>query len=321
MPALRRRLAGVPRGINPWSLDTTVVSSFDYIKRPEVLPAVLSCHWDIVVIDEAHGVARGSERHDAVSALCSRAGYVVVITATPHSGDAAAFASICQLGNHGDDPLVFRRTRAQVHVGMGRRVHRLRVRLSDLEHHLHGLLGQFSRAVAADTVGRSREASLVVATLQKRALSSAAALVLSIDRRLDSLEVAPGVPSQMALPLDDEGGEFDAADQPPEWHAALFDDVAEERRWLRALAAATRAAHEPKAEALSRLLRRLRRLGESAIVFTEYRDTLVTLAKFLGTTAALIHGGIRASEREAIVEAFRRGASRCFSQLTPPARV
>ena len=51
----------LPIGLNPWSTLPIVVASVDYVKRPEVLPAVLSCRWDVIVIDEAHDVGQGSE--------------------------------------------------------------------------------------------------------------------------------------------------------------------------------------------------------------------------------------------------------------------
>ena len=47
--------------------------------------------WDVIVVDEAHGLAGDSDRHEAVAALAARAPYVVLLTATPHNGDARAF--------------------------------------------------------------------------------------------------------------------------------------------------------------------------------------------------------------------------------------
>src|SRR5439155_17867480 len=51
---VRQRVAALAVGTNPWSTAPIGIASIDYVKRPEVLRSVMSCHWDVVVIDEAH---------------------------------------------------------------------------------------------------------------------------------------------------------------------------------------------------------------------------------------------------------------------------
>lgn len=85
--ALRRRMATMPVGVNPWTTIPVAVASIDYIKRPEVLADLLLCTWEVVVVDEAHNAVGGTDRHSAIAALASRASYVVLVSATPHSGD------------------------------------------------------------------------------------------------------------------------------------------------------------------------------------------------------------------------------------------
>jgi hypothetical protein len=84
---LRRLTATLPIGVNPWRTLSTAVASIDYVKRPEVFPAAAACRWDVVVIDEAHACAGDSDRRAAVHALAARADYVLLLSATPHSGD------------------------------------------------------------------------------------------------------------------------------------------------------------------------------------------------------------------------------------------
>jgi hypothetical protein len=79
-PTLRRLATTLPIGVNPWSTLAAAVASVDYVKRAEVLPAVAACAWDLVIVDEAHGVAGDSDRQVAVQALTSRAGYVLLLT-------------------------------------------------------------------------------------------------------------------------------------------------------------------------------------------------------------------------------------------------
>src|SRR5207245_4274133 len=118
---LRQMTAAFPIGVNPWTMLSAAVTSIDYIKRAEVLPAVAASRWDLVIIDEAHGVAGDSDRQAAVQLIAARAPYVLLLTATPHSGDRRSFAALCALGELDADPLlIFRRTRAQVRIGSPR---------------------------------------------------------------------------------------------------------------------------------------------------------------------------------------------------------
>src|SRR5258706_9445948 len=93
-----RSVAMLPVGVNPWRTTPIAIASIDYVKRPAVLASVAACRWDVLIVDEAHGVAGDSDRHAAAAALASRAPFVVLLTATPHSGDRRAFASLCSLG-------------------------------------------------------------------------------------------------------------------------------------------------------------------------------------------------------------------------------
>ena len=92
--AVAQRAAVLPYGINPWTTWPIAISSIDYIKRAEVLTAVAACSWDVIVVDEAHGLAAASDRHEAVAALAARAAYVILLTATPHNGDRRASPSL-----------------------------------------------------------------------------------------------------------------------------------------------------------------------------------------------------------------------------------
>ena len=79
--------AALRPGINPWALPPIIVTSIDYIKRPEVMRSLEALTWDIVVFDEAHNLAGRSDRAAAAQAVARRARAVVLLTATPHSGD------------------------------------------------------------------------------------------------------------------------------------------------------------------------------------------------------------------------------------------
>jgi superfamily II DNA or RNA helicase len=306
--ALRRLAATLPVGVNPWSTLAAAIASIDYVKRPEVLPAASSCRWDLIVVDEAHGVAGDSDRQQAVERLAARAAYVLLLTATPHSGDRRSFSSLCALGAAGDDGLlVFRRTRADVGITASRRVHAVRVRPSADERRMHALLDRYGEAVRAEHA--RRDSWLALSVLHKRAFSSAWSLAQSVDRRCDALTTSADADEaeQLALPIGDPRGELVVADEPPAWPAGIsLADPARERRMLTALASAARRA-APRERKLLALARLLRRANQSAVVFTEYRDTLLHLYRSLGRPALVLHGGLAREQRDEVLTAFARG--------------
>jgi superfamily II DNA or RNA helicase len=310
---LRHSIAALPIGVNPWQTVPVAIASIDYIKRTEVLAAAAACRWDAVIVDEAHGVAGDSDRHAAVTALAKRSAYVILLTATPHSGDRATFASLCGIGaTPGDTLLTFRRSRQDLKFATNRRIHRLHVRMSRDEENMHALLAAFSRAIHQqyERTRPTQDYWLALSVLHKRAFSSARSLQHSIDRRLATLQIEEATSaSQLNLPIGDLASELTSADEEPDWPPLLtLEDAAHERDLLGALAeAAGRAArHETKIAALARLLRRVK---EPAIVFTEYRDTLWHVQASLGASSVTLHGGLTREERASVLNQFTSGRS------------
>jgi superfamily II DNA or RNA helicase len=307
--SVRKRSSVLAIGLNPWATVATAIASFDYIKRPEVLPAVGSCRWDLVIVDEAHGAGPGSDRLAALRAISSQATYIVLVTATPHNGSRAAFEAVCRIGSHGDRLLIFRRTRDAVALTGGRRVHRLAVAPSRAERDLHATLANLASAIASEPQP-SRDAWLTIGVLHKRAFSSAYAIAQSAGRRLGAIDHAADqdLAEQLILPLVD-AGELEPADDAPALLTPVLRDTAIERRLLSAIAehAAAAGRRETKLSCLARLLRRFGRLGEPAIVFTEYRDTLLHVRRRLACDCAVLHGGLSADDRRTELDKFRDG--------------
>jgi SNF2 family DNA or RNA helicase len=166
-----------------------------------------------------------------------------------------------------------------------------------------------SLATALTRPGAARDTWLALAVLQKRAFSSARSLEQSIGRSLAARPAPTGGMWQPMLPLDDSAGELDSRDLPPAWNVETFAEDAETRRRLEAVADIARAAavNESKPALLARLLSRLQKLGEPAIVFTEYRDTLAHIHSVLRLDAAMLHGGLAPPERRAELESFTSG--------------
>lgn len=298
---------GGPTMGNPWAAHSIVIASLDYVKRPEVLRSLEALIWDIVVFDEAHALAGRSDRAAAARGLGDRARTVLLLTATPHSGDEDAFARLCATGDLRQQfPLmVFRRTRDDVGLTAQRRTVSIRVRPTLAEAEMHRAVGAYARRVCAQKGTSSTGARLVASILCRRAYSSAASLARSVERRLSLLARINEQVVQPLLPFDD----IEADDEEPGAILSVpgLHDEREERLELgRLLDLARRAAQrESKLLAVTRWLRRAR---QPAIVFTEYRDTLATLADAVAAyEPVLLHGGMTAAERHEAARAFNSG--------------
>jgi superfamily II DNA or RNA helicase len=313
---LRQQADLAPPGSAIWDRLPLAVVSLDYVKRPEVLRALVGTRWDALVIDEAHFAALAPGRSTAARTLASRARHVLLLTATPHAHDAEGFRALCDIGRLDAEPppVLFRRTRAALGIARTRRVKLLRLRLSDAELRLHRALERYTLRVwrgAADAASVTG-ARLAMVVLRKRAASGPAAIESSLARRIALLsETSTGDESrQLALPLDEGGPECEAWDCEPDevLSAPGLSDPAEERRLLGRLLELARAASagDTKTRVLARILGRAR---EPALVFTEYRDTLERLARELqsSTTLRVLHGGMDATARRDAVLAFTRG--------------
>ena len=92
----RRLERGVPPGVSIFSVHPHTVVSLDYVKTQERRENFLQACPDFVIVDEAHTCAssgRGRhQRHELLQGLAGSATrHLVLLTATPHSGDDAAF--------------------------------------------------------------------------------------------------------------------------------------------------------------------------------------------------------------------------------------
>ena len=302
--------AALAPDVNPWATRPLIITSIDYVKRPEVMRSLEALIWDVVVLDEAHQLVGGSDRAAAATMLSDRARALVLLTATPHSGDDKGFARLTELGQAGGaEPLLtFRRTRDDAGLPLTRRTALLRVRPTPAEQSMHDALTAYAKLVWRQSPAtRLAGARLAVSVLMRRACSSAGSLARSVARRLVLLTDPPSDAEQFGLPFEppDRDGE------PDEVLCAhgLRDSAAERRHLEHLLQLARRAAiDESKMRALQRFLSRT---NEPAIVFTEYRDTLHRLALTLSRFDVVqLHGGLAASERAAALRRFTHGNTR-----------
>lgn len=115
---LRRRLG---LDANPWRMFPRVVTSYDYLKQPDVLSEFAAASrtpegsphlpWDLLIVDEAHNLAPAAFGAD--SALTKMLGVLapmfehrLFLTATPHNGYTQSFSGLLERL----DPVRFSRT-------------------------------------------------------------------------------------------------------------------------------------------------------------------------------------------------------------------
>jgi superfamily II DNA/RNA helicase len=132
-----------------------------------------------------------------------------------------------------------------------------------------------------------------------------------VERRLSALSLPAEINvEQLALPLGDPHGDVVTADEPPSWPSDLrLSDPRREHKLLAALASAAQAASRRESK-IATLCRLLQRAKQSAVVFTEYRDTLMRLraglAAGLRTAPLVLHGGLAREERATVLADFSR---------------
>lgn len=312
LPALLELERSGPVGTNPWTRAPIVVASIDLVKRAEVCAAVEQLPLDALVVDEAHHLTPATDREKAVRRLACQAPWVILASATPHSGDAAAYRSLLSVGAVAGDPgamLVFRRGHATVRLSVQRRTRVRRVPPTSEEARLQeGVLAytrQLSRAPHGDTTGARLFASL----LARRAASSPWAAHATLRRRHAALLSDSGAPAPVTPPLPWE--ETDTGDEAEPWlpSSGLADRRAEIAQVESLIAVAEHAGR--CASKMAYVIRLIRRVGEPLIVFSEFRDTVEAYAARLAgvTTVTALHGGLDGAERQRRVELFLAGGA------------
>lgn len=379
LPALERRL--LP-GQSVWGSHDVVIASIDYLKTRTA--QVLSYPWDLVVIDEAHMCAQPHvsasmgrskpemARWQFAEAIADHANHLLLLTATPHNGYTDSYSSLFRMLDatlvveSDDGPRILRDKARKDFIVQRRR--------ADIEgwYEQRGTISPFPTREAdeypvsldrfpamADLLDRLRDYATVLyenaqstvdqwiaAHLQKRALSSPAALQQSIRNRSRTLErrastestkkdavAAEEATSDQLFSEDDEG---DAANLD---QTASSLDAQNELQLLAEVAEAAgkvTPAKDPKLQELIRLIpKRLDRHPDARriMVFTKYKDTLDYLVKELtksgkakrsplplGLQVFAIHGAMNLAQRRETFDGFEQAeqavlvATDCISE-------
>lgn len=315
---LQRVRTRIPSNHNPFHYFDKTIISIDTIKQDgEYRNHLENAWWDIIVIDEAHNVARrgtNSMRARVAELLSSRSDSLILLSATPHDGRKESFASIMNMlnptaikddSNYGPEDiegLYIRRFKKdiknQVRGNFPERVvHRERHRASDAEETAYASLAELKfKRIDAD---RTNGELLFKTLLEKSLFSSPVACTNTIASRIQRLR---------------ERVE-------PEQYSADIEALENLTKILERI----RPADFSKYQALLAMLRpgstksigwSVREGDDRLVIFTERIPTLEWLEKFLpvdlglrSNQVATLHGGMSDVDQQAVVEAFGNEAS------------
>lgn len=311
-------------GDNPWRRAGVWVVSPDFLKQRHVLESLPPDPWDLLVVDEAHVACGDSDRFETCQAIARRARRVVLLTATPHSGDTARYERLVDIGRlttaasasdrSQSDLLIFRRTRRDVGLSFTRRIRWNHVNLCDAEHRTLTALASYERAVLSSAEVDAHEHALLLLTVfRKRALSTFAALSKSISRRLGWLGDSQDEDAldwiQPRLTFEDMSD--DAAEEERTALTAITGlDRGRERVFLRQLRglADEAARRDSKVRRLAELISRT---DEPIVAFSEFRDSLEAIERRLHADRAIavLHGTQDPAERRRHLTRFLDGTA------------
>ena len=367
----------VDENLNPWLAKNSIITSIDWVK-PQYEGSGASTRninrffdqlmkvekrWDIILIDEAHYVSTDSNRADLGRALQEKCDSLLLLTATPHSGNPEHFFNLLNL----IDPFMFaepesldrldareRVDRIMIRRGKetiyelncegelvkkfkDRRPHSQEIEFSKDERKLYDAVSEYTGRSWA-LLDRKRNISAVelnmgrflLTLVQKRMVSSLAALRETLARRIDSIVEARTVSrlenngnrrsveikkllkdySRSDL-MEDEDRElverYIETRQVQSMYAERTNEIKTLRSFLADAEGLIQRGQDSKLSWLRGFLRDIfaNDPNEKVIVFTEYRDTLDYIKQdlekqwFLSKEAiVVIRGGMPLGENE-----------------------
>ncbi len=217
---LARVQTELPAGLSPWDLPKAqIITSVDFLKKSEIQRRALARPWDMIIVDEAHGLAESGTPTNPYRTRRTRLGErlrdqsrgLLLLTATPHNGYPHSFRSLIELveptaaafadrrtGRHVERVMIRRMKRQILREGPdgqwlpafpARSVHPLPVAVSPDERRLFLLISRY----CGRTLEKARKTedeelvSFAMQIVKKRAASSRLALSRTLEHRLAAL--------------------------------------------------------------------------------------------------------------------------------------
>jgi superfamily II DNA or RNA helicase len=325
----------LPNTISVFEAYPFTVVSLDFIKSERRLDDFLRACPEMVVVDEAHAAVTGSRarhrRFDLLRKLAEdQTRHLLLLTATPHSGDDEAFHNLLGLlhpdfsrlqDTTGDQYRILRERLAGYYIQRRRRdidawrepglfpqreVTEIKYRLSGDYERFYGAVLDYCAEVIASEEGalRQRLAFWGTLSLMRCVGSSPAAAARALRTRaiLDADEAEADLITARAI--DDEESIED--DLEP---GAAIEDSRLVGLIEQADALAANSAHDPKLSVLKSALKGLLKHGHSPVVFCRFIATAEAIgaairSTFKDYTVEVVTGSLQSEEREDRVEAL-----------------
>lgn len=331
--ALQEVRRGLELGGNPFDAVALCLASMDFAKQDHVLAELERASWDLVIIDEAHHcIGTRNQRHILAKVLSAKSDGLLLLTATPHDGHEAHFASLMELldpslvdhdgrliGNAYRRHIV-RRMKSHIRTPSGAPMFRdrvvvpVRIDVSSSEP-----VRDFHKALSELVMPRLRQPrdktgltdALAFVSLLKRSMSTITACLATLHVVAERYGTEPSKGRQRALRayrrkvarfgvLAAEE-EANIAELEAEEMAASLDGTAADLNELIRLGHVA-AQHDPKLAALLLEIRliRLRHPGANILVYTEYAESqraAVAALSDIGGSVLTISGADPEAER------------------------
>lgn len=315
----------VPAGLNVFDYYSRIVMSMHYAAQPHVMDDLRrEVRWDVVIIDEAHHVAEreGSSKRLAElgHVVADKTEALLLLTATPHDGKSATYASLIRLLDPYTivdpnrlnasiiKPLIVRRLKGDVEKADGTRFQQREMQVLDVDRYrskaersLDRGIAEYASKLKALSLQLKQQgqyeqafgAAFLGTFFKKRLASSVYACRLSLNERLNRVKkkLAPSedeltIPQVAQLELPESVAEItDEAPTTEHLNELQFPDGQAEVSILEDLCARAEKIseeNESKVQALLQLVHRcLDNSQEKVVIFTEFRDTLDLLERIL----------------------------------------
>lgn len=262
-------------GENVWRKPDSaiIVTSMDFVKRDDILSAVKTARFDMIIVDEAHKLSahrygreiKKSGRYKLGEVLSEISEHLLFLTGTPHQGDPESFRLFLDLLQpgffstteqiresvvRGDNPLFMRRSKEDMKdldgkpLFVPRNVQTRKITLTDSEMKLYYAVSnyvrtQYGKGLAKSSDRKKRNVAFALIIMQRRMASSTYALLHSLMRRKTRLEEILNDPKSAILPdtsWNDIRYDSDDESESERWKMELMWEtvsVAENREELR----------------------------------------------------------------------------------------
>ena len=325
---------GLPPGVSLFEHHPVVVVSLDYIKSERHCDHFLSIAPECVIVDEAHGCAAAGQGRQLRFALLERLAadatrHLLLLTATPHSGDDRAFGNLLSLLDPKYARLLDAPEAERQRLREQLAAHFVQRRRKDIEewrdttvfprrlttevtYRLTGDWGEFFDAVQDYCLGLAERTEAgnggagrhmiwyATLALLRCVGSSPAAAERALTTRLAGTAEEIAALAEDERLQDGEGPDLSASDVEP---AAALAESAQLRELIERARALAGRHGDPKLKALGEHVAELLRLGARPVIFCRYLATAHYVAAHLRTqfrsaTVDAVTGELTPEERE-----------------------